>query len=1638
MKRRYKPFGLILLAFGLLFLENSQAQAQTQIAIPGHNNTYTGYSRGFYFTAPIDMIITHLKAPTNASSTGLQTFEVLKYSGSTISGTPTQLGYWRGVAASDSVDTNIFIAKGSLIGIIGHRYSGSVTQTNFTAINSYTPNSTAHTTTIDGNTVSLGRFGYQDNLGRGASNGANLINATGGNLGRVLVYWQLPNQDIQPLVLESPRGDCGLGKAESIKLRIANNGINLTSGDSIRLGYKVGSGTKVNEWLVLSSAFNQGTEISYTFSKKHDFSTASVYDMELTASSIKDSTISNDTIRPKVTHSSTVSKFPYSVGWESGNDGWFSEVNRGSNQWELGTPAQTSISKAHGGKNAWVTDLDGDHKNQIDIALNSPCFDLSKVNNPSISVWLRLKTEANFDGLVLERSLNSGVTWTRVDTVKKNNFYNDTTSSLVLGAPMWSGDNGGWRLFSTIDTAAAKKSDVRYRFRFASGAAKSDEGVAVDDFTIKEAPTADLGVVGILNPSKGICGSTGQNVGIILKNYGVATQDSIPVHFSGSGNISVSNTVDTFFGSIAAGAVDTLYFRSTINTAKGGRFNMTAFTKLTADKENTNDSLFSSITLIGIPSVPTGSGGQRCNAGPVTLIASSSGAPITWYGSSSGGAPVAFGDTVSMNIHRTDTFYAEAGKTLPMPIRLSEIDLGGPDYVEVQNMSTAPFDAKGYYVVVSDNYTVINTRNATLWALDRFTAGQVKYKTDDANDNYWGSNLFFNPGNTGWAMIIDTLGKVYDYVAWGWAANDIANQSFSITFGGTANTYSPSSSWSGAGVSSCGTGGTVMRQGSKDNDDNSDWTCATGSKGSMNTGLSTFSSCASARVRIIATMLPSPTGMTVKQGVPYNALRGDGTATGPDTLCLADTLTYEITPPRGFTNSEFGTLWTIGNIVVEDTAGNKPKGLISTGASSSGNASLQLVSDSADLGRVYKVSMVATIIGSKCDTILTDYIFVSDVPSAVFTANDACLGSGVNFSNQSKSSNNGTIGYLWDFGDGSKKARNKNPSHTYLKDSQYTVTLEVRSHQGSCRTYATKTVSIYPIPVPNFSSSGACARNAVSFSDSSTINSGSIAKHEWTFGDDSTSTLANPTHTYRKPGEYKVRLTVTSNGGCSKGITIKTQIYQTPITSFVASDTCESDSFAFDNTSRYSGGGTVTYNWNFGDGNQSTDVDPKHLYATANKYDVQIVAKSSDGCADSITQSVEAYPDPAASFTFSDQCLGDTTKFTSTSTIGAGSIANYEWNLGSAIASGKDASLVFGTAGTTDVELRVISDNGCEDIVKLPVEIYALPVANFSGADVCQSDSVEFVNSSTTTSSSLSHSWDFGDGNTSTDEAPKYQYATDGKYTVLLTTTTAEGCEDVSSKDITIFGMPTVSFTADDVCVDEEFTPTNNSTANTGDLLTYGWDFGDGNTATAKTPKHAYTSAGKFTITLAATTQKKCVDQQELEIEAYALPDASFTTGNMGKGRYNFTPTDGGLSSYSWDFGDGNTSTDQTPEHKYDSKGSYNVTLTTVNANSCEKSETVALGVTTDIDGPNVKHAMQVYPNPFKNSTNIKYQLSNDAQVTLEVYDATGKRVASLVQAEQSAGEYSYSFNSQLNSGVFLVRLSVDGERQIQQIIQNN
>lgn len=566
-----------------------------------------------------------------------------------------------------------------------------------------------------------------------------------------------------------------------------------------------------------------------------------------------------------------------------------------------------------------------------------------------------------------------------------------------------------------------------------------------------------------------------------------------------------------------------------------------------------------------------------------------------------------------------------------------------------------------------------------------------------------------------------------------------------------------------------------------------------------------------------------------------------------------------------------------------------------------------------------------------------------DAPVANLTYSSGCSNP-ILFTDSTTISGGPTIvSWKWDFGDGNTSIQ-QNPSNNYAQQGVYVITLIATSSLG-CADTITETLSINPGPVADFSNTTVCLGQASNFTDLSTVVNSNIIDWQWDFGDSSTDNTQHTSHQYTSSGLFNVTLTITTDSNCLAQITKAVEVSTTPIAAFTISDICLNQGATPVNTTSIASGTIGSYDWNFGDGGSSSLQSPIHSYTQAGVYTIELIAASSGGCADTASQTITVNGSPTANFTAANACLGMAIPFSDLSSSNT-TLVNWEWNFSNGMTSAEQSpSLVFPTASQLTAQLIVSDNNGCTDTASSSFTVYPIPLASFSVKDACLNEVSTFTDLSSITSGSVvSWQWDFKDGNTSSSQHPSNMYALDTSYTVQLIVTSDNGCTDTLEQLTTVNPLPQVDLVPDLIsgCEDLAINFTDLSSITKGSIISYAWNFGDGATSASQSPTHLYSTAGTYSVTLTATSDKGCKTTFTSInlITVYPLPISEFNfspqTTSILYPKIDFddaSSTD--AISWLWDFGDGNTSSIQSPTYSYTDSGTYTIKLIVVNNYGC-------------------------------------------------------------------------------------------------------
>lgn len=358
-----------------------------------------------------------------------------------------------------------------------------------------------------------------------------------------------------------------------------------------------------------------------------------------------------------------------------------------------------------------------------------------------------------------------------------------------------------------------------------------------------------------------------------------------------------------------------------------------------------------------------------------------------------------------------------------------------------------------------------------------------------------------------------------------------------------------------------------------------------------------------------------------------------------------------------------------------------------------------------------------------------------------------------------------------------------------------------------------------------------------------------------------------------------------------------------------------------------------------------------------------------------------------------------------------GPVTSWLWDFGDATTSTlQNPTHTYATGGTYTVCLTSTSQCGSTQACST-ITVCATPVAQYSTGTNALNASFTDQSSGTVNS----YFWDFGDSQTSTLQNPTHTYSSAGTYTVCLIISNTCGDADTVCQTISLCNSNVSAFGSASVGLSTGFTDQS-----TGAIDTYLWDFGDGNFDNTSNPTHTYSVPGVYTVCLIVSNTCGFADTSCQSVTVCELNVAAFTDSTNEDSLSVSNTSSGAITSWFWDYGDGNFDTVQNPgTHHYATGGIYTVCLTTTD--SCGIVDSVCHTIVimiTDINGNN-SDVTSVYPNPAHDELFVQLQ----SAATIEIFDMTGKAV--MTESNVTGSLVSINVSS-LADGMYTIRVISD------------
>ena len=525
--------------------------------------------------------------------------------------------------------------------------------------------------------------------------------------------------------------------------------------------------------------------------------------------------------------------------------------------------------------------------------------------------------------------------------------------------------------------------------------------------------------------------------------------------------------------------------------------------------------------------------------------------------------------------------------------------------------------------------------------------------------------------------------------------------------------------------------------------------------------------------------------------------------------------------------------------------------------------------------------------------------------------------------------------------------KNENPGSIYFSSQgSFDIVLKGTDNpDNKAINFSKKTVSITNLSSPEIvfdRNDNQCLTVVNSFSSTNNTPSQTVLNWIWDFGDGSpTKTGQNVSHQYFNSGIYKVVLQAESANTCNQTTFEKIIIFDEPVPDFTlpVGLNCSNQGLLFTNTTPGDYGDIISWTWDFGDGENSTEENPVHAFSSAGTYNVKLTG-AIPSCATETTISVDVVEGPAVTYSFANDCFNNSITFTNNTT--GTDITGYTWNFG----DGTTSNLVNPThtyAAPGDYTVMLTADNalGCSVTNSQTVTVYALPEVAFINELSCSNGTTQFFDQTTAANANITNwAWDFGDGNTSTEKDPAHIYQISGSFLVSLTATTNFGCTATLEKMVDVIAGPTVDFAIDQVCLGEESQFEDLSETIDGSAITSRfWEI-DGQVFTEQNPTATFALPGTYQASLTVTSSTFCTATITKDVVINPLPVADFGAENACvNDAVRFIDesivTGDAIGIYQWNFSNLGNSSDANPVFTFEATGDYVVGLTITTEAGC-------------------------------------------------------------------------------------------------------
>lgn len=471
----------------------------------------------------------------------------------------------------------------------------------------------------------------------------------------------------------------------------------------------------------------------------------------------------------------------------------------------------------------------------------------------------------------------------------------------------------------------------------------------------------------------------------------------------------------------------------------------------------------------------------------------------------------------------------------------------------------------------------------------------------------------------------------------------------------------------------------------------------------------------------------------------------------------------------------------------------------------------------------------------------------------------------------------------------------------------YTVT---GTDINGCVSNAASTVTVVNNPSVVVNSASICLGQ-----QTATLTATGASSYSWSPSVGLSSSSGSPV--MASPGSTTVYTVTGTIGTCTAIATSTVTVNSLPPVTASSTVICNGQSAALTAT------GASTYTWSTMAQGPSINVSPS---VSAN---YTVVGTDANGCMNAAVASVTVNPLPNVTVNSAAICSGSSTILTANGALVC------TWSPSTGLSATVGNSVSANPASTIAYTVTGTDANNCSNTAVATVTVNPLPNVTASSATICAGSSASLA-----ASGAASYNWNPSTGlNSSTLANPSASPASTTAYTV--TGTDINNCKNTATATVTVNALPIVSINPSYPFGCAPYCTSFSNTPNYSGNYSYSWNLGNGTISSASSPQACYPAAGTYTASLLLTDSNGCKASGSDVVHVYPVPKANFSfspseTTILDPQIQFFDLSSGAtINSWTWHFGDGDSSNLQSPMHTYKDTGLYYIYLAVVSNHGC-------------------------------------------------------------------------------------------------------